>query len=151
MNKITSIEQKVDKNGNAMRVVTFEGADKVVYVNKKYDSNYDSVVIGAEFELEQAGNFLKIKSDKPKKSGSTYMEDRKQDGIKIAQDNKQDGIKIASTFRDATLINNHFADNGVDQHDVYKANWNKWRAWLWEQYDKPLDRKWLEDNTDPTA
>ncbi len=147
MNKITSIEQKVDKNQNPMKVVTFEGADKVVYVNKKYDSNYDSVVVGAEFELEVDGNFLKIKSDKPKKSGSTYMEDRKQDGIKIAQDNKQDGIKIASTFRDATLITNHFVDNGVDLHDVYKANWNKWRAWLWEQYDKPLDRKWLEDNT----
>ena len=151
MNKITSIEQKVDKNQNPMKVVTFEGADKVVYVNSKYDSNYDSVVVGAEFELEQDGNFLKIKSDKPKKSGSTYMEDRKQDGIKIAQENKQDGIKIASTFRDATLITLQELKKEDFLLEDFKNQWNHWRAWLWEQYDKPLDRKWIEDNTDPTA
>ena len=153
MNKVISIEQKEDKNGNAMKVVTFEGADKKVYVNSKYDSdNYDKVVEGAEFELEVDGNFLKIAGGKKvggSKSGMiSKAQDTKRADIKDAQGNKQDGIKIASTFRDATLITLETFKDAPFDVTIFQDRWNHWRAWLWEQYDKPLDRKWIEDNTD---
>ena len=133
--KVISIEQKEDKNGNAMKVVTFEGADKVVYVNSKYDSdNYDKVVEGAEFELEVDGNFLKIAGGKKvggSKSGMmTKVMAEKREGIAHAMDKKEEAIKTASCNRMATdmvvsLIQGRYKDHSDNE---LKGEWERWRA-----------------------
>ena len=146
MNKITSIEQRVDKNQNPMKVVTFEGADKVVYVNSKYDSNYDSVVVGAEFELEVDGNFLKIKGDKPSggsRSGMmTKVMNEKRENIAHAMDKKAEAIKLASTARMATdmvvatmfSITGERADNFSEE--MVQKQWHKWRAYFYVNWNE---------------
>ena len=139
MNKITSIEQKTDKNGNAMRVVTFEGADKLVYVNKKYDSNYDSVVVGAEFELEVDGNFLKIKGDKPSGSRSgmmTKVMNEKRENIAHAMDKKEEAIKTASCNRMATDVVVSLIPSMYKNHSdtEIKEQWEHWRAYFYVRW-----------------
>ena len=141
MNKITSIEDSKDRNNTPMKIVTFEGVDKKVYVNQKYDSNYDSVVVGAEFELEQDGNFLKIKSDKPSggsRSGMmTKVMNEKRENIAHAMDKKEEAIKLASTARMATDMVIAFREKiDTDKEGAVGDEWHKWRAWFYVNWNE---------------
>ena len=146
MNKVESIEIKPDKNQNDMKVVTFEGVEKKVYVNSKYDSNYNDVEVGAEFELEQDGNFLKIKSDKPKGSGKeagmTRVMEKKQEGIAHSMDKKEEAIKLASTARMATDMVVAFKINYESlNEEALQEKWMYWRAYFyvrWSDVDVEL-------------
>lgn len=60
----------------------------------------------------------------------------KQEGIKVAQENRAEGVKIASTARDATLIVAQLIQpRGIDTDELIKAEWIKWRKFLWNQWD----------------
>ena len=146
MPKVTNIEITNDRNNSPMKKVSFEGVGKIVYVNSKYDSTYDSVIVGAEFELEQDGNFLKIKSDKPSggsKSGMmTKVMNEKKENIIHAMDKKEEAIKLASTARMATdmvlalmgSVPKEFSN--TDEEEGIKKEWHTWRAWFYVNWNE---------------
>ena len=144
MPKVTYIEKKADKNGNEMKVTSFDNGAKV-FVNSKYDALiYENVVNGAEFELTKDGNFDKIKYDKPNpNAGKSKMveiaQERKAEYIKEAQDTKADSIKLAGACRDATIIVAELikAQAIVADEGVIKEKWSEWRDWFYGQ-DRPI-------------
>ena len=148
MNKVLGIELKKDKNGNDMKVVTFDGISKPVYVNSKYDEDsYREVALDKEFEVVQDGNFYKIKSDKP--SGGSripgltqaqiLMQTKKQEIISNAQGAKADAIKLASVNGNAVGIVKALIESGAigedTSHVFIEHEIEYWRAYLWNKWD----------------
>jgi hypothetical protein len=110
MEKVKTIEVKNDKNGNPMKITTFEN-DKKVFVNSKWDAPvYESVIEGAEFELYEDNGFNKIKYDKPAQAprqGNPAIAkamERKEAGIEKTMDRKEEGIMVSSTASGATNL-----------------------------------------------
>lgn len=146
MEKVKTIEVKNDKNGNPMKITTFEN-DKKVFVNSKWDAPvYESVIEGAEFELYEDNGFNKIKYDKPAQAprqgnpGIAKAMERKEAGIEKFQGNKEEGIKISSTARDATLILTAFYPElaqlqGEEKHDTIFHKWAELRNELLAKFD----------------
>lgn len=148
MNKVIKVAVRKDKNDNDMKVVTFAGIDKNVYVSSKFDEAiYAKVVEGAEFEIIDDGNFKKIKYEKPKSGGNRngMMEatmNKKADLIKVAQDNKEHGIKLASCNGQAANIVSAMVNSGQLQgREAIEKELAYWKAYLfvgWEDVNHTL-------------
>lgn len=144
MQKVTSIEQKTDKNGNPMKVAMF--GDKKVFVNSKYDALiYDKVIVGSEWELVADGNFTKIKYDKPENpraGGATTAAKITSESVEKSQAVKVDSIKSAGSARDATLIVTTFypelASYLTGKEEAIKEKWEYWRKYFYGKLDEPF-------------
>ena len=144
--KVKTIEIKNDKNGNPMKITTFEN-DKKVFVNSKWDAPiYEAVIDGADFELYEADGFNKIKYDKPAQAprqGNPAIAkamERKETSIANFQGSKEEGIKISSTARDATLLVTTFYPElaMLGDEEKFKAIFHQWsvlRNELLEKWD----------------
>lgn len=152
MQKVTAIETKNDKNGNPMKVTTFDNG-VTVYVNSKYDSAiYEQVIVGAEFELTKEGDFNKIKYTKPEPTGGNFGASRGMSGVKVAQERKEgminnamgrkeNAITLAGTARDATLLTVAMLNqpNMIMTTEDVKEEWTMWRNWLLSQMGDMAD------------
>jgi hypothetical protein len=74
------------------------------------------------------------------KAGMKEMVKEKQEGIKLAQENKENGIKVSSTMRMAVdVVIATLANEKIIDESIIKGEISKWRAWLWEEWEKPND------------
>lgn len=155
MSKIKIIEEKTDKNGNPMKVCSFEGGEKV-FINSKYDTHlFGEVAVDKDYELIKDGQFFKIKMDKPMgekpawAGGIAKNMERKETSIGRSMDRKENSITLAGTARDATLIVVNLYPELVsvpDKEEAIKIVWEQWRTWLIE---KSGDAKDISETKQP--
>ena len=146
MNKVLSFELKQDKNGNDMKIVKFEGIDKGVFVNSKYEADmYPKIVEGAELEVKEVDGWLKV-IDPNKPAGNTggrgagiaKAQETKRQDISDAQANRSEGIKLSGSARDATLmLTTFYADSQLNETEM-KEKWSMWRDWFYREHDEVL-------------
>ncbi len=153
---VEQIEIKKGQKGD-FKVVTVAGGGTASLFS--WHSLYSTIKIGDEIDLEKSGDYTNVVDPNGKKrtgggveSSVKRSQDTKREDIAHAQDSKAESIRISSTFRDATLLtiaemSKSDPSTIVTMEDV----WHKWRAWLWNSYDDPLNRVWIENNTDPTV
>ena len=125
--RIKTIEERSDKNGNAMKVVTTED-DTKVFVNSKFEGEVFNTITGeSEVEVEKQGDFWKIKPEslgitvKPKSSGGYRNEQ-----IKEAQSRKESSISKAQDRTELmwakngawNLVANHFAYKELSEDEI---------------------------------
>lgn len=133
-----------------MRIATFDTGARV-YVNSKYDKQiYDSVVVGAEFELVKDGSFDKIKYDKPAPKGNAGIavaQEKKAEYIRQAQDRKEESIAYFNSCNLALQALGPLTYGGDIKKDptLYKESFVMWRNFFYQE--------WLtftpEDNVSP--
>ena len=146
--KIQQIEHKEGKNFKDAVLLDEGGENKSVRINQKF-SLFNQLEEGMEIEGEINPSEYKGKTYYwlndlkkqfiPKASGIQKAMDRKEHSINNFQGRKEDGIKISSTARDATLIVTNFYpefSERIDKEDKIKAEWLKWRSWLYDRWDE---------------
>lgn len=134
--KITSIEIKKDKNGNDYKQAMFDTTKVFVFPKGDLDL-YNSVVVGADFELVKDGNFWKIKTDKPTGNFPSKVEklmDKKAENIEKAQDRKNESISYFNSLNSAISLVQFTIKNAPNEdlkdHIIY------WRDWFLSEYRK---------------
>ena len=132
--KITSIEIKKDKNGNDYKQAMFDTTKVFVFPKGDLDL-YNSVVVGADFELVKDGNFWKIKTDKPTGNFPSKVEklmDKKAENIKEAQERKSDSIAFFNATNSAIAL---LQDSGITVEAELKVKIRAWRDWFIQEYE----------------
>jgi len=138
MAKITNVEQSTDKNGTPMRIVTFDGGQKV-WVSSKYDSqNYESVIEGSEHPLHKEGNFWKIGAAGATSTTSGGFQSKKAGEIRVAQDHKEESIAYFNSVNSALALTVAYKDQLKNTSEM-KMFIQEWRDFFLKEYKAHKD------------
>jgi hypothetical protein len=163
MFKVISVQERTTATGKTYKTATIEENDVQMQVSVWPDfDQYAAVVEGGSVvgKIVEKGQYKNLVGNGPQKPAGgrtgaiTAAQETKGKMIAQAQDNKELAVKIASTFGSAVQIALKMADMPTfeerkDPESWMQAEVEKWRAWLWNHWEAPKDKDWVENMTNP--